>query len=263
MALVALQCWGYAAGIFGGLGAATLFGIGQTFHWFRARVLPNTCTRPSFGWRAGGVFVGVLLTPATPIAVLETFYTRVRPFGFWQPVRAHCAAAPQIASLPMAAINVVAGVFALIASFLSVFFLIGHYFSYFGSAIGVVLLCASSSIIVVQVIAHHVCGAMIAIWEGYRSERFVLEGRDCILVQPDIPMRSSAWIWRTEFFGAFPALDLALLEAGFRVAYIDVQNMYGAPMRCVHGSVLCPNGRNVRTVATCVLEGFSRARCMR
>jgi hypothetical protein len=41
----------------------------------------------------------------------------------------------------MTALNVVAGVFALIASFLSVFFLIGHYFSYFGTAIGVVLLC--------------------------------------------------------------------------------------------------------------------------
>jgi hypothetical protein len=73
--------------------------------------------------------------------VLETFYTRVRPFGFWTPVRAHCAAASQIASLPMTAINVVAGVFALIASLLSVFFLIGHYFSYFGTAFGVVLLC--------------------------------------------------------------------------------------------------------------------------
>jgi SSS family solute:Na+ symporter len=134
--------WGYAAGIFGGLGAATLFGIGQTFHWFRASGLPEYVYAPII-WLASlaGCLSGSLLTPATPIAVLETFYTRVRPFGFWQPVRAHCAAAPQIASLPMAAINVVAGVFALIASFLSVFFLIGHYFSYFGTAIGVVLLC--------------------------------------------------------------------------------------------------------------------------
>jgi len=28
-------------------------------------------------------------------------------------------------------------------------------------------------------------------------------------------MPSNPWIWRTEFFGAFPALDLALLKAGF------------------------------------------------
>src|SRR5580704_13924215 len=134
--------WGYAAGIFGGLGAATLFGIGQTFHWFRAAGLAEYVYAPII-WLASlaGCLSGSLLTPATPTAVLETFYTRVRPFGFWQPVRARCAAPPRIASLPMAGINVVAGVFALIASFLSVFFLIGHYFSYFGTAIGVVLLC--------------------------------------------------------------------------------------------------------------------------
>src|SRR5260370_40472851 len=71
---------------------------------------------------------------------------------------------------------------------------------------------------------------VVATWEGYRSERFVLEGRDCILVQPDIPMRSSPWIWRTEFFGAFPALDLALLEAGFCVAYIYIPNSYASPI---------------------------------
>ena len=134
--------WGYAAGIFGGLGAATLFGIGQTFHWFPALGLAEYLYAPII-WLASlaGCLSGSLLTPATPIAVLETFYTRVRPFGFWQPVRDHCAAAPQIASLPMAAINVVAGVFALVACFLSVFFLIGHYFSYFGIAIGVVMVC--------------------------------------------------------------------------------------------------------------------------
>src|SRR5216684_9231118 len=100
---------------------------------------------------------------------------------------------------------------------------------------------------------------VVATWEGYRSERFVLEGRDCILVQPDIPMRSSPWIWRTEFFGAFPALDLALLKAGFRVAYIDVQNMYGAPIAMRYMDRFY--ARMVETfglLPKCVLEGFSR-----
>jgi pimeloyl-ACP methyl ester carboxylesterase len=96
-------------------------------------------------------------------------------------------------------------------------------------------------------------------WTGYRSHRFVLEGRDCILVQPDTPRRSNPWIWRTEFFGAFPALDLALLEAGFRVAHIDMQNMYGAPV-----AMQLMDGFYTRMVDAfglspkCVLEGFSR-----
>src|SRR5258708_35108225 len=99
---------------------------------------------------------------------------------------------------------------------------------------------------------------VVATWEGYRSERFVLEGRDCILVQPDIPMRSSPWIWRTEFFGAFPALDLALLEAGFFVAYIAVQNMYGAPISMRYMDQIY--SRMVGTVGplpTWFFEGFS------
>src|SRR5260370_34176927 len=98
---------------------------------------------------------------------------------------------------------------------------------------------------------------VVATWEGYRSERFVLEGRDCILVQPDIPMRSSPWIWRTEFFGAFPALDLALLEAGFRRAYLSVQNMYGAPRTMRNkGQYYCPMVQSFGPVATCDVEGF-------
>jgi len=66
----------------------------------------------------------------------------VRPFGLWQPVRAQCSITPQIASLPLVLINVVAGIIALVSSFMSVFFLIGHYFDYFGTAIGIVLSCA-------------------------------------------------------------------------------------------------------------------------
>src|SRR5258708_38402293 len=97
---------------------------------------------------------------------------------------------------------------------------------------------------------------VVATWEGYRSERFVLEGRDCILVQPDIPMRSSPWIWRTEFFGAFPALDLALLEAGFFVGDIDVQNKYGAPVAVRYmGQFYSPMVETLRPLPPCVFEG--------
>ena len=66
-------------------------------------------------------------------------------------------------------------------------------------------------------------------WEGYRCDKFVLDGRDCILVRPHVALQSKPWIWRTEFFGEFHTLDLALLKAGFHVAYIDMRNMYGAP----------------------------------
>jgi alpha-mannosidase len=96
-------------------------------------------------------------------------------------------------------------------------------------------------------------------WEGYRCEKFELDGRTCILVRPDSPLHFNPWIWRTEFFGAFPALDLALLKAGFHVAYIDVQDMYGAPIAMRHMDRFCAHLTDNYALATrCVLEGFSR-----
>jgi SSS family solute:Na+ symporter len=132
--------WGYAAGIFGGLGTATLFGIAQSLHWFGAAGLPEYIYAPIISLASlAGCLLGSLLTPATPAAVLETFYTRVRPFGFWKPVRALTPMPPQLASVPLAVAHVTAGVLALVASLLSVFFLIGHYFTHFFAAISVVL----------------------------------------------------------------------------------------------------------------------------
>lgn len=134
--------WGYAFGIFGGLGVAAIFGAGQALHWFGALTHSEYIYAPII-WLASlaGCLLGTLLTPATPIAVLETFYSRVRPFGFWSPVRAQCASAPQIAPLPLVLLNVVVGVFALVGAFLSVFFLIGHYFTQFSVTISIVLFC--------------------------------------------------------------------------------------------------------------------------
>jgi solute:Na+ symporter, SSS family len=135
--------WGYAAGIFGGLGTATVFGIGQSFHWFGPVGLAEYIYAPIISLASlVGCLLGSLSTPATPAAVLEVFYTRVRPFGFWRPVRKSSAKTPEIASLPLTVAHVSAGLFALVASFLSVFFLIGHYFTHFVVAIGVVLLGA-------------------------------------------------------------------------------------------------------------------------
>jgi len=98
-----------------------------------------------------------------------------------------------------------------------------------------------------------------SIWKEYRCEQFVLDGRDCVLVRPDLPMHSNPWIWRTEFFGAFHALDLALVEVGFHVAYLDVQNMYGAPIAMRYMDEFYSQMIEAFGLSTqCVLEGFSR-----
>ncbi len=135
--------WGYAAGIFAGLGTAMLFGIGQTAGWFGARSLPEYVYAPVI-WVASiaGCLAGSLLTQPTSMQTLKIFYTRVRPFGFWKPVKALSDSNPRITSLRFVLPNLALGFVALFACFLSVFFLIGHYFEYLGWSTGTVLVCA-------------------------------------------------------------------------------------------------------------------------
>lgn len=78
-------------------------------------------------------------------------------------------------------------------------------------------------------------------------------------MRPKQAAKGSPWIWRTEFFGHEPQADIALLERGYHVAYIDVQNMYGAPaamghMDRLHEHLLRAHGLSEKVT----LEGFSR-----
>src|SRR5208282_2255697 len=106
--------WGYAAGIFSGLGTAMLFGIGQTAGWFGARSLPEYVYAPVI-WVASiaGCLAGSLLTQPTSMETLKIFYTRVRPFGFWKPVSALSDSNPRITSLCFVLPNVALGFAAL------------------------------------------------------------------------------------------------------------------------------------------------------
>lgn len=96
-------------------------------------------------------------------------------------------------------------------------------------------------------------------WKGYERTDFTVAGRTALLVRPKAPAPGSPWIWRTEFFGHEPQGDIALLGNGFHVAYIDLQNLYGAPasieaMDRLHDHLTKTIGLSRKVV----LEGFSR-----
>jgi len=96
-------------------------------------------------------------------------------------------------------------------------------------------------------------------WNGYDREDFRVAGRDCLLVSPGAALPGRPWIWRTEFFDAFPCVDLALLQAGFHFAYMNVQNMYGAPASLdLLDQFYERLTRDRGMAAHPVLEGFSR-----
>lgn len=58
---------------------------------------------------------------------------------------------------------------------------------------------------------------------------FMLNGRQTIVVRPDKPANGNPTVWRTEFFGAFDAVDRAMLERGWFIVYHRVSDMYGCP----------------------------------
>lgn len=63
---------------------------------------------------------------------------------------------------------------------------------------------------------------------------FEIDGRKCLVVVPETTARGKPWIWRARFFGHQPQADLALLERGFHLVYIDVANLFGSPKAVGH-----------------------------
>lgn len=96
-------------------------------------------------------------------------------------------------------------------------------------------------------------------WQGCEKINFEVDGRDAFLIVPKQAATGYPWIWRTEFFGHEPQADIALLDKGFHVAYVDMQNLYGAPpamsvMDSMYTLVTTEQKLNDKVV----LEGFSR-----
>lgn len=101
--------------------------------------------------------------------------------------------------------------------------------------------------------------AKVSQWSGYERLDFKVDGRAALLVRPKQAAKGSPWIWRTEFFGHEPQADIALLGRGYHVAYIDVQNMYGAPVAMGHMDALYHHLVQAHGLSEKVtLEGFSR-----
>lgn len=77
-------------------------------------------------------------------------------------------------------------------------------------------------------------------WEGYEMTTGNYRGREYGIVFPKgctggehedakRGMEPLPYVWRAEFFGAFPEVDLAMLEKGYAVVYYRISDQYGSP----------------------------------
>lgn len=57
-------------------------------------------------------------------------------------------------------------------------------------------------------------------WNGYRRLDFTFEDRAAIIVCPHTPTEDKKWLFKTEYFGAFPSFELEMLARGYHVVHV-------------------------------------------
>ena len=64
---------------------------------------------------------------------------------------------------------------------------------------------------------------------GFNAHHFQYDGRECIVVEPAIPLPGKRWVWKAEFFAAFPKFELEMLHRGYYICFMNVDNSFGCP----------------------------------
>ena len=96
-------------------------------------------------------------------------------------------------------------------------------------------------------------------YHGYLLHPLVVDGCKGQVVEPRHPLPGRPWVWRTLFWDAYPSVDLALLDAGYHLAYVGVGNTFGCPDAMLHFDAFFPAVvQQFKLAPKVTLEGFSR-----
>ena len=93
---------------------------------------------------------------------------------------------------------------------------------------------------------------------GYACADFTYKNRNCKVVSPKKVADGQPWIWRARFWGHEPQTDIALLERGFHIVYMDVAEMYGNEASILLWNQFYDYMHNIGMSKKVVLEGMSR-----
>jgi sialidase-1 len=66
-------------------------------------------------------------------------------------------------------------------------------------------------------------------WKGFEQISLSIAGHDAYYVKPPHPLLGNPWVWRASFPDWHTDIDSLLLQRGFYVAYVSVDNQYGSP----------------------------------
>lgn len=57
-------------------------------------------------------------------------------------------------------------------------------------------------------------------WNGFKRIDFEFKGREAVLIIPEKPNKNKNWVFKTEYFDAFPNLEIEMVKRGWHLAYI-------------------------------------------
>ena len=66
-------------------------------------------------------------------------------------------------------------------------------------------------------------------YRGFERYDFIVDQRPVWVVRPKEAAAGKPWIWRALFWDHEPQVDVALLNKGFHVVYMEASDMYGSP----------------------------------
>jgi pimeloyl-ACP methyl ester carboxylesterase len=81
--------------------------------------------------------------------------------------------------------------------------------------------------------------AMESLWNGYRRLDFSFMEKPAILICPNQPRKDGKWLFKTEYFGAFPAFELAMLERGYYLANLKNTTRWCLPEDTEREAAFC------------------------
>lgn len=69
---------------------------------------------------------------------------------------------------------------------------------------------------------------------SFEIHDFTVDNCPCKVVAPKDPLPGKPWIWKAEFFTAFPTFELEMVKKGFYLAFMSVGNTFGCPSAMDH-----------------------------
>ena len=96
-------------------------------------------------------------------------------------------------------------------------------------------------------------------WHGFEQWHFQVAQRNAYLVRPEAPARGNPWIWRARFPGYHAEMDIALVQQGFHIVYLDVAGLFGAPI-AIDAADQCYHlvRKHLNLAPKAAMEGVSR-----